>query len=666
MVTNNHIINKAKYFGAIALGTMMFQSCSDVLDEQPRTSYDPTFFATETGVKGGITALYSHLRDLYGQAYYYNSLETGTDEYTWAQSADPNFKDADMSGVGNLTSTSCRSDALWGAAYPYINTASGVIENAAAAGITDESLIAEARFFRAFDYFQLVQTFGGVPLDLGAGELAFNSSTARTSVRNTVPEVYTKAIFPDLKICIEKLPDAGRVTGGVTKTLARLTLAKAYLTYAWWLENPGNIPTYPECDRKDPDGHDAAWYYQEAYNISLEAINNPAGFGLQATYYDVNLAENDRNNEILLYADHTEKSEQYNGGSLSYGGGGAPDNFVSWMGCWNYTQITIKGDDGGSFNPVQRDCVQALGRPWTRMAPVQEVFTQIFKDKTYDSRYDGTFTYRLRANWQKSGSGPKSGVGANGMTINPGEAGNNACDLTKNCGFGDAVLTFLDEEDPNVNYETAGATNVGGILPGRADFVINPSGISRIAYPVLWKMGPYRTDNGTGFGPGVNAGSTRPYPIVKFSELYFIAAEAAVKGATGSMSARDLINVIRARAGKWRWDNNNGVEKKVDYSADMIAATPSEITIDYILDERAREYFGEGVRWLDLARTQTWAKRAAKYTICGTDYNDHTPVTYTRTINPGHYLRPIPQGQLDALEMTDAEKDAYQNPEYRN
>ena len=38
-----------------------------------------------------------------------------------------------------------------------------------------------ARFFRAFDYFLLVQTFGGVPLDLGSGELKFNITPSRTS-----------------------------------------------------------------------------------------------------------------------------------------------------------------------------------------------------------------------------------------------------------------------------------------------------------------------------------------------------------------------------------------------------------------------------------------------------------------------------------------------------
>jgi hypothetical protein len=68
-----------------------------------------------------------------------------------------------------------------------------------------------------------------------------------------VPEVYTQTIFPDLITAVNDLPDNPRVTGGVTKTVARLYLAKAYLTYAWWLENPNNIPTYPACDRVDPD-----------------------------------------------------------------------------------------------------------------------------------------------------------------------------------------------------------------------------------------------------------------------------------------------------------------------------------------------------------------------------------------------------------------------------
>ena len=184
-------------------------------------------------------------------------------------------------------------------------------------------------------------------------------------------------------------------------------------------------------------------------------------------------------------------------------------------------------------------------------------------------------------------------------------------------------------------------------------------------YPGLWKLGTYRTDNGDGLGQP-NAASTRPFNIAKFSELYFIAAEAAVKGANpqAGYSARELINVIRARAGKWRYDNNGDAAKVQDNSAAMIAATPATIDINYILAERSREYYAEGYRWFDLVRTQKWKDLAGTYRIAGSNYGDHTPQTITRNIQPYHYLRPIPQGQLDAMGMTAAEKAEYQNPGY--
>jgi hypothetical protein len=645
------------YIGT-ALMILSLGACTDVLDEQPRSIYEPGYFKTENGVNGGLTSMYAHLRYIYGYAYYYNACLTGTDEYTYAQSADGNFKDMDMSGVGSITPSTSRADVLWGNAFPNINTANGIIENAAAVGTIPDAMIAEAYFFRAFDYFMLVQTFGGVPLDLGAGELKFNTTPARKSVRNTVPEVYTKAIFPDLLKAVSDLPESGRVTGGATKTLARLYLAKAYLTYGWWLKNPNNIPTYPEVARVDPDGHDANWYFQQAYDVAIAGIENKGSFGLQPTFYDVNLGSNDRNNEILLYADHTETSEFYNGGSLTYGGS-APDNFAGWMGTWNYTEIRSSG-----ISSVQREAAQALGRPWTRMCPTIGVIENTFADKTNDSRYDGTFTTVYRANWPKGGVKDASLINANGLSVVPG----------------DAILTFLNEEPATaidylvdfVGYDKDNkkiwgkANNIGaGALPGRADFVIGPRGISRRVYPGLWKLGPYRTDNGTGLGQP-NAGSTRPFNIAKFSELYFVAAEAAVMGATtkAGQSARELINVIRARAGKWRFDNNGNVSKVADNSVALTDATPATIDINYILAERSREYYGEGYRWFDLVRTQKWAELASTYEICGSDKGDHTPVTVKRDIQPYLYLRPIPQGQLDAMELTVEEKAAYQNPGY--
>jgi hypothetical protein len=509
----------------------------------------------------------------------------------------------------------------------------------------------------------LVQTFGGVPLDLGAGELKFNTSPSRKSVRNTVPEVYTKAIFPDLIQAIADLPATPRVTGGVTKTAARFYLAKAYLTYAWWLQNPNNIPTYPASPRTDPDGHDAAYYFQKAYDISVEAINNPGPFGLENTFYDVHVGGNDRNKEMILYADHTEQSEFYNGAPITgfqseIGNDGR--NSCVWMVTWNYTIIRSAPNPDGTgagVSSVQREAVQGLGRPYIRMAPPIGVFLNTFAEKTLDSRYDGTFSTVYRGNWPKGGTTNATLYNANDMPITPGQP----------------VLSFLEYDAQAVGlvYPTGasfpGKTSnaVGaGQMPGRADFVIAPSGISRIAFPGLWKMGTYRTGN-VGLGEP-NAPLTRPFKIAKFSELYLIAAEAAVKGATtvAGKNARELVNVLRARAGKWKFSNKDNAAFVADNSAAMTTATPASIDINYILAERSREFFGEGLRWFDLVRTQKWNELAGSYQISAATYGSHTPATVTRTIEPRHYLRPIPQGQIDGMELTAEEKVAYQNPGY--
>ena len=448
--------NIAKIALGIAGVALLASSCNKILEESPKAKYTPDYFSTAQGVEGGLTALYAQLRFLYGNGYYYNILTTGTDEATWGQSADGNFKDADLSGAGTLNASTSRSDNLWGQAFTYINTASGIIENAEAVGLS-KAMIAEARFFRAFDYFQLVQTFGGVPLDLGNGELKFNNTTVRESTRNTVPEVYTKAIFPDLRTAVADLPVNPRLKGTATQNLARLYLAKAYLTYAWWLENPGQIPTYPECSRTDPDGHDAKWYFQQAYDLSLQAIDNPGPYGLMENFYLISDGAHDRNKEIMLYADHTEKSEQYNGASLSYSGGGDMDNFAGWMMNWNYANMTAKADDEKVINPVLRTDQQYCGRPWSRMAPTQEAIAT-FIDRDKDSRYDGTFVYVFRTNWERGG-------GKQNYVLGPNDA-----HIGKNQPF----LVFLDEEDANVKYSYDSNIAMLGVSADYDYYVVKP------------------------------------------------------------------------------------------------------------------------------------------------------------------------------------------------
>jgi hypothetical protein len=656
-----------KFFIVTALLTAFLMSCSKILDEQARATYTTAYFQSKEGIMGEVTNMYAHLRQMYGNGYVLNNWETGTDEATWGQQSGGNssFQVHDFS-IPGAKPRQDNNDAgtIWTTTFTNINTANAVIEKAAIQGVT-APIIAEARFFRAFDYFLLVQTFGGVPLDLGSGRLKYNEVAVRTSKRDSVTAVYTKAIFPDLRQAIIDLPDAPRVPGAVTKTAARLFLSKSYLTYGWWLENPNSIPTYPEVTgtRIDPDGHNAQWYYQQAYDIASTAIASPGPYSLQPTYYDVNVATNDRNSEMLLYADHTQTNEVYNGSSLTYESGGNGANYAGWFLTWNYTNMTsaAKTDWTSKINSVQRYAAQPYGRPWVRMAPPIGVFTNTFADKTNDSRYDGTFTTVYRGNWNLNSSTQYPFLyNANNLKVY----------------MDSAILTFLDVE-PSVAIDYSNSvykSSIGvGVLPGRADYVVSPNGISRLVYPGLWKLGPYRTDNNGGLGYQ-NAGSTRPFPVAKFSELFFVAAEAAVKGATTTAitgtyandgSAKALINIIRARAGKWRWSNGGNVAKVQDHSADMTAATPATIDINYILAERSREYYGEGYRWYDLVRTQKWGEIGGSFQICGTDAGDHTPKTYTRDIPVGYYLRPIPQAQFDNMLVSDAEKKDYQNPAYR-
>jgi hypothetical protein len=64
--------------------------------------------------------------------------------------------------------------------------------------------------------------------------------------------------------------------------------------------------------------------------------------------------------------------------------------------------------------------------------------------------------------------------------------------------------------------------------------------------------------------------------------------------------------------------------------------TTSDLSIDFILDERARELCGECKRWYDLKRTGKLLERTMA----------HNPKA-ALNMKPHHLLRPIPQSQID-------------------
>jgi hypothetical protein len=84
-------------------------------------------------------------------------------------------------------------------------------------------------------------------------------------------------------------------------------------------------------------------------------------------------------------------------------------------------------------------------------------------------------------------------------------------------------------------------------------------------------------------------------------------------------------------------------------------ATPANITVDMILDERARELLGEGdQRWYDLKRTGTLISRTTKYNPWTAFGTNGAPLIAAK-----HYLRPIPQGEIDNSNPQIAQNPGY-------
>ena len=675
-------MKKIKIFATLAVLVSVLASCSDILVEHPKTLYEPGYFSTDKGVEGGLAYMYVHLRYLFGHEMMIDHQEAGTDEFTWAESATDGHKIADMNVNDTQWSASNNpTSGLWTWCFRNINTASGVIENGEANGVAP-SLLAEARFFRAFDYFYLVQTFGGVPLDLGSGDLKFNAAPSTYSHRSPVDSVYEVGIFPDLQYAVENLPDTPRMTGAVTKTTARLFLAKAYLTYAWWNENPNQIPTYPETSGRSASK--AAGYFQKAYDTAMEGINRAPGiYGLEDTYYDLWVGSNLYSKEALLFADYTTASQKYNGpGGLTGYQGGDGQNSAFWMMNPNYTNMQLATDDkpteivdgkerftGGTSAAITRAGEQGYGRPWARMAPVHGVFYKTFADLR-DSRLDVTFNLAYKQNQTRY-----YGKTVYGAMRQPFEK--------------DAVVLKFIPNQPKgtVSYPSDrgaaanGANSFGaGTMAGENAYVIEYNHIGRRNFVGPWKRSIWLTTGATDKGtiktdndPGqTNIGNPTPNIIARFAEFYFVAAEAAIKGASGGQAAaHELMSVIRARAGKWTHSVAEGtalVAKPVsrDYSAELVAAIPATIDINWLLDEYSREFFAEYRRWYDLVRTQTWIERASTY-LMGEDYNkgDTMEKEWKREIDKHHYIRPIPVGQLNGLDMSEEEMAAYQNPGYK-
>lgn len=289
-----------KLFAILAAG-LLLTSCNDWLQESPK-SFDDGSIRTETQAEARVNRLYrngaptqiSSTGAYRGGNYSCTSFLTGyySSEY-WGQETDV-YEDAMLTRQNNTADICVRmTNDVWTSCFREINVANTAIKSIGElpASSKTKTLIAEAKFFRAFNYFHLVKHFGGVPVSLEPTV----SEADGEKPRDTAEYVY-EVIIKDLQDAINDLPAGGMQQNGnrVGKTVAQALLADVYMqkgdknnakTYLAAVVNSGNYALVEGDDMEENsyinklrtlDDTKEAVYFVE-YNIDLSRMDRRTG-----------------------------------------------------------------------------------------------------------------------------------------------------------------------------------------------------------------------------------------------------------------------------------------------------------------------------------------------------------------------------------------------------
>lgn len=207
-------------YGLVFLILLAVSSCKELIEENPKMIAEETFYNTSQEVETAVNAIYTPLRQnpqngaigvnsVYGEFTYGRGSWAALNEY---------------SGLNDTWIT--RVSGWWQSLYLGIRNANLVIKNVPKAASLSQAnidkFVAEAKFLRAFTYFQLVRNWGGVPLRTENNIMDINVK------RNTESEVYA-LITSDLLEAEAKLPEIPRLIGTPSKWAAKTLLADVYL-----------------------------------------------------------------------------------------------------------------------------------------------------------------------------------------------------------------------------------------------------------------------------------------------------------------------------------------------------------------------------------------------------------------------------------------------------
>lgn len=184
-----------------------------------------SFWKTAEDAYQAVNAIYGNLRSA-GQV----GIASVAIESLGAEDVDPGAKQSDLPEMYQFDNFSVTSSnqfvgSFWAGLYTEINLCNQVLDNVDTMATVDASLkaryLAEAKFVRAYCYFRLVRTYGGVPLHLNVPKTPEEFNKARS----TAAAVWA-SIEKDLNDAESVLPvaygsanDNGRATKGAAQAL---------------------------------------------------------------------------------------------------------------------------------------------------------------------------------------------------------------------------------------------------------------------------------------------------------------------------------------------------------------------------------------------------------------------------------------------------------------
>lgn len=211
------------------MGTMT--SCSDFLDASNKSNVtDKQTFATKEGLNNLVNDAYQHLQNVYAAPLFTSCFSAGTDMYADAR----NKMNEALNTYETLTPENTDIKNLYTYLYSGIRAANSVSYYAQTAQVDDKTkgqLVGEARVLAAYEYYLLVNNFGGVPI------MKDFLTTADTGYpKSSAADVYAYIISELEDVISKNVLQASTATKGggrISQETAKAILAKTYLSAAW-------------------------------------------------------------------------------------------------------------------------------------------------------------------------------------------------------------------------------------------------------------------------------------------------------------------------------------------------------------------------------------------------------------------------------------------------